>query len=426
MSKTTNCCKASDIKDILLKGEAGMASVFLRSCKDCIKTDFTSFYKWDNKRKLFVSCTKHDCLQFILQILDAAFAALITQSRKEGSAADVRLLSKQRELIHKPTSLKRVFALICNAIHQPDLEEKLNKDPYVLPIIPGRIFDFNNMKTRPRTKSDLFTTECPICFDEEIDEERCKDVLEYFYYLFEGKEDIIDYVLQILGQSLMGTTQEQFYVLYDVSSAKASTLMNLMERILGPVLFQQVPISLLEGKLKNFQTQARCYSIVGASDSLTLDEISVGKLVHAFLFVNSLPHFDFRNPVFEHKLCPLATFQQCDPSPQLFDKLQLSAVFTVLCRAAHKSIRQQVTMPEIIRARVKTWIRQEDFLGTFIDTCCVSSPSNSIQTSLFHALFDTWCSDKGAKMSAMEIKRELLRRGFGVNGRLYLGLTCQL
>lgn len=119
---------------------------------------------------------------------------------------------------------------------EPNFMPKLDSNPYLLGCKNG-IYDLENHNFRigdPKDYVTLSTGYDYIEYDPKCQE--VKDIYEFLSQIIPNKK-VLDYLLKILGRSLLGINDEHFYIFTGLSGANGkSTLINFLEYTLGDYL----------------------------------------------------------------------------------------------------------------------------------------------------------------------------------------------
>lgn len=134
--------------------------------------------------------------------------------------------------------------------HDPDFYTHLDSDPYLLAFKNG-VYDFQKNIFRDATQSDYITFSTGydyIEYDESATE--VQEIYEFLGKIITNRR-VREYLLKVLGKSLIGIPEEKFYIWTGLSGANGkSTLVNFLENTLGDYT-TSVDVSLLTNKRSN-------------------------------------------------------------------------------------------------------------------------------------------------------------------------------
>jgi P4 family phage/plasmid primase-like protien len=116
---------------------------------------------------------------------------------------------------------------------EPNFVSKLDSNPYLIGFKNG-IYDLENMEFRQGEQRDYLTLTTGYDFiDYDPD---CQEVQEIYDFLRKiiPNPKVFEYLLKVLGRSLLGINDEHFYIFTGLSGANGkSTLINFLEYTLG-------------------------------------------------------------------------------------------------------------------------------------------------------------------------------------------------
>ena len=116
---------------------------------------------------------------------------------------------------------------------EPNFVGKLDCNPYLIGFKNG-VYDLENMEFREGAQRDYLTLSTGydfIEYDPESDE--VQEIYTFLRQIIPNKK-VFEYLLKILGRSLMGINDEHFYIFTGLSGANGkSTLINFLEYTLG-------------------------------------------------------------------------------------------------------------------------------------------------------------------------------------------------
>lgn len=158
------------------------------------------------------------------------------------------IISKLENVNFKENIMNQLTILF--KTHDNDFYKNLNNNPYLVGFTNG-VYDFNNCVFRNGLIDDYIT------YSTEYDYINYNPENEYIKEIYEFLSKIItndkvrEYLLKVLGKSLLGIPDEKFYFFTGLSGANGkSTLINFLELALGDYMVS-VDTSLLTNKRPN-------------------------------------------------------------------------------------------------------------------------------------------------------------------------------
>lgn len=116
---------------------------------------------------------------------------------------------------------------------EPNFMSKLDANPYLMGFKNG-VYDLENQVFRNGQHKDYITLSTGydyLEYDENLEE--VKDIYKFLRQIMPNK-NVLEYLLKILGRSLLGVCDEKFYIFTGLSGANGkSTLVNFLEYTLG-------------------------------------------------------------------------------------------------------------------------------------------------------------------------------------------------
>jgi len=116
---------------------------------------------------------------------------------------------------------------------EPNFVSRLDSNPYLIGFKNG-IYDLENMEFRCGDQKDYVTLSTGYDFMEyDENDEEIKNIYTFLRKIIPNKR-VFEYLLKILGRSLLGINDEHFYIFTGLSGANGkSTLINFLEYTLG-------------------------------------------------------------------------------------------------------------------------------------------------------------------------------------------------
>jgi P4 family phage/plasmid primase-like protien len=192
---------------------------------NCIKISDTSLIKNDDLKEYLSNNERMD-LNFRNSLVD-------------------KIITKLENVNFKANVISQVSYLYKNL--DPEFYTLLDNNPYLLGFSNG-VYDFKLNKFREATQYDYLTFSTGYEYTDY--DENCNEVKEIYEFLSKIITDkkVREYLLKVLGKSLLGLPDERFYIWTGLSGANGkSTLVNFLEQTLGEYT-TSVDVSLLTNK----------------------------------------------------------------------------------------------------------------------------------------------------------------------------------
>jgi P4 family phage/plasmid primase-like protien len=155
------------------------------------------------------------------------------------------LNSKLENVNFKNNVLNQICYMFKN--YDPDFCNHLDSSPYLVGFNNG-VYDFVKNAFRQSRPDDYLTFTTGYDYiDYDENNEHVKEIYAFLSQIITNKE-VREYLLKVLGKSLVGIPEEKFYIWTGLSGANGkSTLVNFLEQTLGDYL-TSVDVSLLTNK----------------------------------------------------------------------------------------------------------------------------------------------------------------------------------
>lgn len=158
------------------------------------------------------------------------------------------IITKLENYTFKGNILQQISYLF--KTHDPDFYQNLDSDPKLVGFNNG-VYDFNTNCFRQSKQSDYLTFSTGYEYTDY--NENAPEVMQIYEFLSKiiPNERVRNYLLKVLGKSLVGIPEEKFYIWTGLSGANGkSTLVNFLEATLGDYI-TSVDVSLLTNKRAN-------------------------------------------------------------------------------------------------------------------------------------------------------------------------------
>lgn len=141
------------------------------------------------------------------------------------------IINKLENVSFKKSVMTEMFYLFKSL--EPNFVTKLDNNPYLIGFKNG-IYDLKTQTFRTGDQNDYVTLSTGYDFIEY--DEKCQEVQEIYAFLRQiiPNKKVFEYLLKVLGRSLLGINDEHFYIFTGLSGANGkSTLINFLEYTLG-------------------------------------------------------------------------------------------------------------------------------------------------------------------------------------------------
>ncbi len=352
--------------------------------------------------------------------------------------------------------LRRMLDLAGTEIELALKVELLDADPWTLSTANGTL-DLRTGTLRPHDPADLISigTEIPYQADAT-----CPRWQRFLLEVFDGDEELVDFVRRAIGYSLTGDTREHvLFVLHGAGANGKTTFIETIKRLLGGLAATAAfdTFTRVRGDRGPRNDLARLHRarLVAAAESgegrrldeATVKQITGGDTVAArFLYGE---HFEYR-PQFKlwlatnHRpkvdgdddaiwrrirLIPFAVSFRGREDRQLEQTLA-AELLGILTWAIHGCLDWQkhgLGSAQAVENATLDYREAEDVLGAFVAERCHVGPDLACDASTLRDAYEGFCRELGEKpQGASALGRALAKRGYALertrNSRRYRGL----
>ncbi len=300
--------------------------------------------------------------------------------------------------------------------------------------------------------------------------------LDGLFELREDKQEVIQFLIRLLGYALTGTCKEAiFAILYGPEGRNGkSTLFKIIIAILGKVLAGNIAKELLidTGKSQHAngpkpdELDLQGKRIAIAAETKKGDKLDISAIKHysggdelggrpvfgkhkvrfepthtLFLHTNFKPHADPGDMAFWARACliefNMRFVEEPDPNKPNERKYdtglerriieeEASGVLACLVRGAMDYDENGLKKPQSVQLANEAYRVSEDTLQTFINECCSVGDGLSVPSSAFIKAYQEWSGDD-FKLTSKELKKQMEKKGFKVahtkKGNIYERIT---
>ena len=321
--------------------------------------------------------------------------------------------------------------------------DDFDQDLYILNLENGTM-DLKTLEFREHKPEDMLTKIAGVSYEPEAD---CPKWLAFLDKIFEGKEDIIDYMQTILGYSLTGDTGEQcWFTCYGIGANGKTTFINVIHEILGDYAIN-TPFStfLSKGRGDNIPNDlarmrgARFVSAVEAPGERRFNEELLKNIVGGDPITARFlrqEFFDFHpeckiwlasnhKPIVKEfslgfwRKIRLIPFKVIIPEEERilhYDNILLEekeGIFNWILEGYKKWKEEKLKTPDEIKEATAEYKSSMDVVAEFIEQCCVESHKAQIATRELYKAYKNWCDESGEEpVKKKSFGRRLSERGY--------------
>jgi len=374
---------------------------------------------------------------------------------REAKAVGDRLLA-DAEAVNDPDHRKRRIAFAVKSQSQPRIRAmvELAQSEAGIPITasefdrPAHLLNTRNgtvdLRTgelRPHNRADLLSRLINIDFDLGAP---CPTFERFVVKVFQGDDDLIEFVHRVFGYAATGETKEQiFLVLHGDGANGKSTLLKAISDALGPYASHTPTETLLvrNGGPSNDIARLMGARLVTASEAdasqrlnesfikqVTGDEPMTARYLYGEFFTflpmfklvlatNFLPQVNGSDPALFRRLRLIPfnrVFTAAEQDKELGAKLaaELPGVLAWIVRGAGKWYEKGLTTPAAVLHAGAEFRADSDTVGTYIENRCELASGEVIEAGYLFRDYSRFTSDAGREpLNQTAFGRTLTRRG---------------
>lgn len=334
---------------------------------------------------------------------------------------------------------KNVLTCLKPTFRSDNFIDKMNVEHRCeLPIKNGYVIDLSTGETRERKQTDLYDYECPVDYIpwDAIPQEQKDIVMEYMNVMFQGNEDVINFMRVLSGMLMTKETTDRSMFFVGGTGRNGKTF--YFEKLLGAILgksFKSADPKAFVGKKSNFVNNLKSISKASLAllsegedgeslNTSTLKRITGGDTINGemkgadvvditmlckivFLFnMSQAPQCDVKDaPLWDRLVCLWFPHQfNIDKKIENEAKCEvylsnLDAFFSYFVSGAidwykNKDLLTKANHPKEIIEATKAFKLSNDFVSQFIDDSCeVGEGLKEDKYNLFEA-FNSWAHKK--------------------------------
>lgn len=307
----------------------------------------------------------------------------------------------------------------------------LDKDLYKFNLQNGT-YDFSDHSFKEHNPNDKITKIVDYDYDPEATYEYWFDFLTE---IFDGNQDIMDFVQRLVGLSLIGEVKEEILIFcFGTGKNGKSIFFNVMDMLCGTYAEKANMDTFLakqtEGIPNDLAQLPGVRFLVGSEvpENRRLNEQKVkdltghdrisARFLHKEFFTfyptHTLWMYGNHKPIIHGtdlgiwRRIHLIPFKYVVPEEKRVDpaillrkfKKELSGIFNWAIEGYKEYVKIGLAVPPIIKKETAAYREEEDVIGDFISTYCDENPYNDIITSDLYKAYKHYCIESGSKMIA--------------------------
>ena len=339
----------------------------------------------------------------------------------------------------------------------------LDKDPFLINT-PDATFDMKKgMSGRREHNPDDLITKITTCSPSEVGKKIWEEALDTFFL---GDKELIEYVQQTVGSAAIGKVfQEHMIIAYGGGANGKSTFWNTIARVLGTYAGKLSAETLTTGCKRNVKpemAELKGQRLVIASEMeegmrlntavvkqlCSTDEIYAEKKYkdpfhfvpsHTLvLYTNHLPRVGANDDGIWRRLVVIpfnAKITGLSDIKNYADYLYENAggyIMSWIIEGAKKAIDAEfrIKPPKIVEDAISAYRDENDWLGQFIEDCCVVGKARTAKSVEFYQTYRAYCINNGEYIrSTTDFYSSLEKAGYGRRktnkGSLVMGLSLK-
>lgn len=352
-----------------------------------------------------------------------------------------------KNFVLKSESDSRIKAMLNQAKVLPGIPigvDDTDKDIFLLNLRNGTL-DLRTGKIKQHDKKDYITKLVNIDYNPNAS---CPNWINFLNKIFQGDEELINYVQKSVGYSLTGAITEQcFYMLYGNGANGKSTFLRAIEEITGDYADSLKGSSLMikrnddgaRGDLAKLQGK-RFVVTSELNEGQTFDEsllkaLTGGDIVPVrFLYGEEFP----LKPQFKLwigtnekpkvkgtnlgiwrrvRLIPfLYTFKDDEKNENFYEesiKPELSGILNWAIEGCLKWQREGTEIPDKVKEAINDYRDEMDTIEHFLDDCCLIGDQYTANVGDLYDRYCEWCSEnREHELSSIKFTKKLKEKGY--------------
>lgn len=169
-----------------------------------------------------------------------------------GSPEERAILSRHLLATGRRQRIEAMLALAASDRRVALPPDAFDRDPFLLTVANGTV-DLRTGVLRPHNPSDLISKRSPVPYDRAA---ACPRFTEFMKTIFDGDQELIDFVQRALGYSLSGSVQEQcLFFCWGTGCNGKTTLISIVQTIAGDYAKVAMPTLLMQQRHEPHPTE---------------------------------------------------------------------------------------------------------------------------------------------------------------------------
>jgi len=324
----------------------------------------------------------------------------------------------------------------------PAVPDDFDQDPYISNMENGTM-NLKTLEFRKHRAGDMLTKRMNVSYEPGAD---CPKWLAFLDKIFEGNNNLIDYLQTTLGYSLTGDIGEQcLFILYGIAFNGKSTFINTTQEILGDYAINTPFETFLTRRGEHIPNDvarmrgARFVTAIEAGEGRNFNEELLKRLTgrdkvtarflrqeffdfyptcKLWLATNHKPAVKEFSPAYWGRI-RLIPFKLTIPEEERishYENILLEereGIFNWILEGYKKWKEKGLITPEEIKEATAQYKDQMDVLAEFIEDCCIENRLAQATTKKLYSAYKNWCEENKEKdMNKRTFGRRLEERGY--------------
>jgi len=320
--------------------------------------------------------------------------------------------------------------------------DDFDQDIYIFNLESGTL-DLKNIQFKEHKAEDMLTKIAGVSYNPEAG---CPKWLDFLNKIFEGNEDLIDYLQASLGYSLTGNIGEQcLYILYGIGFNGKSTFINTIQEIWGDYAIstpfdtflskrgEHIPNDIARMRGARFVTAIEAGEGRGFNEELLKrltgrDKVTARFLRQEFfdfyptcklwLATNHKPTVKEFSPAYwgRIRLIPFKLIIPEEERIRHYENILLEereGIFNWILKGYQRWREEGLKVPEEIKEATAQYRDQMDVMAEFIEDRCIENRLAQATTKKLYGAYKDWCEEnKERDINKRAFGRRLEERGY--------------